>query len=344
MMIIVRMMKRFFSIVYLTVLMITALTYWPVPNAYSCDGYSVRDAAFNEERDVHRFCYIAERNALVGSKTLNRLDDWLSTSDEELNIELVPLAADDPAVEWKDYGIPSAPPAWPVTVLAGRDTTERRSFFIDYWDPAPSSEALDALKTSPVREAIRQQIGTLLAVFLTIPAEEDGSIEETVNTVATQWSEKETLPVSVMRIDRNDKRERILLSFLGVKDNGRDRVAVVFGKGKILPPPKANEDTETYLNRQLESIIEKCSCLRSASSYGADLPMLWHKSQDEAVIPLRPLTQEIGKPWGMMANGETIDTPASTSGVRTPLFWTLAVLFLAVSSTSIFILYRRSAK
>ena len=127
--------------------------------ARACNDGTVRDAAFAGPRDVHRLCVIARSDDPSGAAIKRRLANWLADAGTGLNVELVDVAADAVGVQWRDYGIPSAPPELPVVVLAGRRTAERKSFFIDYWQPAPTAEELEQLRDSPARQAIRRQIG-----------------------------------------------------------------------------------------------------------------------------------------------------------------------------------------
>ena len=65
------------------------------------------------------------------------------------------VAADDPAVDWRAYGVPSVPPELPVVALIGEFAPTRQTFVIDHWAPAPSDQELAVLRSSPAREALK---------------------------------------------------------------------------------------------------------------------------------------------------------------------------------------------
>ncbi len=307
-------------------------------HAIACEGYAVRDAAFNEERDIHRLAVMGK--GTITSEDVERLQEWIESFEGGLNIEVVSVDADDPDVNWKEYGIPSAPPSFPVTVLAGWNRSERRSFFLEYWEPYPSDEELKILLDSPIRKEIRETVGSKLALLLYVPGNAPNSdFESTISAIAEQWSEKETLPVSVFRVDRGDARARILLSFLGLKKDGPDWVGIVFGKGKLMRPREGREDLETYLNQQITILTGDCSCLRNASSLGVDLPMIWSKELDEKVMALRSHREGVF-PWGPVA-AAGIEGMDSDGGMVSSLVWTLICLTLFVVAFTGALLYRR---
>jgi len=271
------------------------------PKARACEDLTVRDAAFLYPRDVHRLCVIASADDPAAHKTYQRLEAWLLGEGKDLNVELVRVQADRAGVEWKEYGIPSAPPSLPVVVLAGRRTAERRFFFIHHWDPAPSAEDLERLKKSPVRQALRRELGRRLAVLLYVPrtgqdahapddsdtARQPGA-SDLLQIVIDTWSAKESHGLALARVDRSDIREQVLLSFIGVGSTGPDWVAVVFGRGKFMPPLVGDQVTEAGLNEQLETLVGGCTCLRSPVTLGVDLPMQWDEALDQAVVPVGP--------------------------------------------------------
>ena len=131
-----------------------------VPVTRACFDLTVRDAAFGEPRDVHLLGVIAAADDPAGVEIYLRLEKWLSESGQELNIELQRVDAHDPDVPWMDYGIPSAPPALPVVVLAGRGSTflARPNFLVDHWEPGPGDEELEVLRSSPARKEICSEL------------------------------------------------------------------------------------------------------------------------------------------------------------------------------------------
>jgi hypothetical protein len=301
------------------------------PAASACEDATVRDAAFTEPRDVHRLCVMAGADDPAGQELYDRLDTWFKTSGTDLNLELVRVDADDPAVRWEEYGIPSAPPSLPVTVLAGSRYTERRRFFIDYWEPGPAPETLEPMFTSPARDDIRQEVVGKLAVLLYFPGTDGdaGSAEPVLDAVVNRWSAEVPLGVSVVRVDRSDERERLLLSFTGIEKQGPDWVAVVFGRGKLMPFIGGSEITEDRLNEQIASLIEECTCLRHPSTLGVDIPMRWNESDDSAVVRLRASGDRVNAGFD---DPLAADLAGSSIGrrVMTGAMWTFAGLVLTV--------------
>ena len=273
------------------------------PETRACEDLTVRDAAFLYPRDVHRLCVMANAKDPAGHKTYQRLDAWLLNDGKDLNVQLVRVRADRADVSWKEYGIPSAPPSLPVVVLAGRRTAERRFFFIHHWNPAPSAEDLERLETSPVRQALQRELGRRLAVLLYLPrtsggasVPDDGSAARSrpvgasglLQTVVDTWSARVSQGLALVRVDRSDLREQVLLSFIGVGPTGPDWVAVVFGRGKFMPPLVGDQITEAGLGEQLEILLGGCTCLRSPVTLGVDLPMRWDEALDQEVVPVGP--------------------------------------------------------
>ncbi|MFV2068114.1 MAG: hypothetical protein ACC645_14160, partial [Pirellulales bacterium] len=93
--------------------------------ARACDDVTVRDAAFQAPRDMHRLCVMHRHDDPAAEERVAALRDWLAASAAGLNIEVVSVDVDAPDVEWSEYAIPSAPPDLPVVVLAGRRTADR---------------------------------------------------------------------------------------------------------------------------------------------------------------------------------------------------------------------------
>jgi len=302
-----------------------------VPAVSACEDATVRDAAFAESRDVHRLCVMARPDDPPGEQLYDRLDAWFKTSGTNLNVELVRVDADDPAVRWDEYGIPSAPPSLPVTVLAGSRYTERQRFFIDYWEPGPTLENLEHMSTSPARAAIREDVVRKLAVLLYFPGTDGdaGSAEPVLDAVVKHWSREAPLSLSVVRVDRADERERLLLSFTGIEKQGPDWVAVVFGRGKLMPFLEGPEITEAGLNELIASLAQECTCLRPPSRLGVDIPMRWDESDDCAVMQLRASGDGAD---GLLDDPLAADLAGSSivQRIMPAAIWTLAALFLTV--------------
>jgi hypothetical protein len=252
---------------------------------------TVRDAAFQDTRDIHRLCIIANTADPKGQEIYDRLRDWLDGPADDLNVDIVRVPADDPKVRWLEYGIPSAPPSLPVVVLAGPlDGSEShgRSFFIDYWEGGPTDDDLALLVSSPARAALQKELGKQIAAILYVPGTTEAAenTEDLLQTTVKKWSKAGKPGLTVIPVDRADLKERLLLSFIGVKKDGPDWVGVVFGRGKFMEPLVSNESTASQLDARLESVTAKCTCLQDARALGADIPMVWSRELDDAVVPL----------------------------------------------------------
>lgn len=309
---------------------------------YACEGRTVRDAAFDGPRDVHRLCVFAGAGDAAAGRICDRLDLWLRGSGKDLNVELIRVDADEPNIVWGEFGIPSAPPSMPVTALVGRRLAERRSFVIDHWEPAPSAEDLAALETSPAREALRRELGRCMAVLLYIPATsaEAGAAEPILRQVAKTWSAQKPLGVAVVRADRSDRCERLLLAFTGAARTDREWVAVVFGRGKFMPPLIGEEITEAGLNENLESLTSACTCLRSPSMLGVDVPMAWEAALDLTISRLDPNTPLIPRPSGAGLADEA-GMAAGRSPILPAMLWTLTGLAIVVAAVTAGVFWRQ---
>jgi len=268
------------------------------------------------------------------------LQTWLKGSGTGLNIELARVAADDRGVRWEDVGIPSGPPSLPVVVLAGRRDAGEKSFFIDHWAPAPDEKDLAVLQASPAREAMRRELGQRLAVLLYVPGTEGhtGRTENVLRAVTRRWSGKERLDLTVVRVDRSDERERLVLSFIGATETGPDWVGVVFGRGKFMSPLQGEEITETRLNGLLEVLVGECTCLRPASSWGVDIPMVWDEGMETNVAWLSEGTA--GPAAVLPADG----TGVLASGRRLVVLtvWTLLSLAVIIGLATLVVIGRRN--
>jgi len=169
---------------------------WTAP-AGACDYYCLRDAAYDQQRDMHRLCVVArtadDPQAMVIHQQLGR---WLETDARTMNLRLYYLAADDPELQWSDFGIPFTPDAGtplPVTLLVGHQTVGARSWIIDSWLPGPTEAQLADLLNSPARDAIRREVGRRVAVFLYIPGSSPDlqAARRAYEAVASEWTPKE---------------------------------------------------------------------------------------------------------------------------------------------------------
>jgi hypothetical protein len=268
-------------------------------NVTSACDILVRDAAFRTPRDMHRLCVMAESGDPAADEIETRLGGWLDQEAIDLNLELVRVNADDPDVRWSDFGIPSAPPVLPVTVLVGTNRETGVNFVIQHWEPAPTDEELAALAGSPLREQLQRELGRQLAVVLYAPCLdcEDDRVPAMLNLVGREWQDVQGtgLGVSVIEVDRTDPAERLLLSFAGVAPDGPDWVGVVFGRGKLMNPPLIGEEiTPAALNGLLEQVLADCSCSKPLPSMGVDLPMVWTAELDDQVVALGAPAEDVG--------------------------------------------------
>lgn len=286
------MRKRHHLLVTLMTLSVV-LTGGAAGSVEACDGAAVRDAAFTGPRDIHRLCVMAAQDDTEADRIYRDLAAWLEADGQGLNIELHRADVNDAELDWpKEYGLPGPPPESPVTVLCGYRTIERRAFYIQHWQPGPDQDDLAAMADSPLRERIRREIGSKLAMLLYVKGtgEQAGEAEEIIRKVAREWSAKQPLDVELIELDRADAEESLLLAFSDHGPGGPEWTAVVFGRGKFMPPLAGAEITERVLNQQMEILIGDCACLRSPLSLGVDLPMKWGPNLDEAAIALRPVS------------------------------------------------------
>jgi len=137
--------------------------------AHACNTGSVRDAALSAKRDVHRLCLFANKDDKSADEQYSRLEKWFESTGGNLNLVLERINADDPATNWRTYGIPSAPPSLPATALIGMFPSPKRIFIINHWEPAPTDEDLARLQTSPARDAIKATVVDKWAALLYSP-------------------------------------------------------------------------------------------------------------------------------------------------------------------------------
>jgi len=257
--------------------------------AGACDSGTVRMASFSEPREVHKLCVIANAGDAAGDALHARLETALAGYGAELNLELVRVKADDPALDWRALALPSVPPSLPVTVLVGLDSVQRRPFLIDHWEPAPTDDDLAALLGSPVREAVKREVAAHWAVLLYArgAGADAGATESVVRDAAKRWAEKQPPGVAVVPLDRTDPKERLLRAFIGLAAAGPDWVGVVFGRGKLMAPPlEGTAITEANLDRLIGLLLQPCTCLQAGTSLGVDIPMVWAEALDATVVAL----------------------------------------------------------
>lgn len=280
-------MKRTNKLSWLIVAMgIAAVPVW------ACVDGSVRDAAFQAERDIHRLCVIANTDDPSAADIYARLETWLERFGDELNITLERINADDPGLLWPSLGIPSAPPNMPVVALVGLSPATRHPFVIDHWEPEPTDQDLAVLQTSPAREAIERNVANSWAVLLhsTAVGSDGQSLQGTLDAIIEEWNDKQPSALKSVRLDREDPRERLLCSFIGVTSTGPDWVGVVYGRGKLMAPPLIGaEINQSNLRKLVEGLAMPCTCLQDPTSRGLDIPMQWDDSLDVLAIATGPI-------------------------------------------------------
>lgn len=298
------------------------------PSVQACYDQTVRDASFGYPRDMHLLAIVAGPDNPRGGEIYNYLEQWFEDPGRGLNIELHQVDPDDPDVRWEEFGIPSAPPSSPVAVLAGRGAAwaGRPNFLIDHWEPGPDAADLEVLKSSPAREEIRREVVRRLAVLIHIPGSDNerGAVERMLASVVEAWSEREPLGIAIVRVDRSDERERLLLSFMGVGSTKSDLVGVFFGRGKMMPPLKGEEISEERLNELLEPLVGDCTCLQSPYALGVDMPLEWDETHDAAVVAL------------------SSDIQPGAWRILSATIWTLGGLVVLVVLTTVWIMRKQA--
>jgi hypothetical protein len=315
---------------------------------WACIEGSVRDAAFQNDRDSHRLCVIANAEDPLAAQIHTRLEMWLDRLGNRLNIRLERINADDPSLLWPSLGIPSAPPNMPVVALVGLSPATRYPFVIDHWEPEPSNEDLAILETSPAREAIQHNVGNSWALLLYSAATgSDGrSLKATLAAVVKKWNEKQLLELRCVSFDRTDSRERLLCAFTGIAPAGPDWVGVVFGRGKLMAPPLVGaEINETNLTKLVEGLAVPCTCLQDPTSLGLDIPMLWNSSLDSTVVSIGSALEYDEVPLEeRLAALQSDIKDESSSTLYLALIPLLALAVVALSTTVLFILRHAASR
>ncbi|MBN2312166.1 MAG: hypothetical protein JXR94_24520, partial [Candidatus Hydrogenedentes bacterium] len=217
-----------------------------------------------------------------------------------------------PDVPWRDYALPGPPPELPVVALVGHQAATGARFIIDHWEPArdapsPASILSDAdlaaLATSPAREAIKANVIDHFAVLLYAPGPD--TARPAVGRAIEDYADATGEAIALVTVDRSDPRERVLLSFAGIAEDGPDWAGVVFGRGKLAAPPLEGADiTEANLSMLFDAVAAPCTCIESPATLGVDMPLAWEASLDALTAPLLPPAYSEG-----VLEGLTLDTP-----------------------------------
>lgn len=305
----------------------------PSAGVEACDSWTVRGAAFHEPRDLHRLAVIGDPGDARADEIEKSLSDWLAGEGAELNLEVYRLDPNDSSIDWQDFGIPSAPPSWPVTVLSGTSRTDRGAFYVHHWEPGPTPKELNALADSPLRQKLRDLLGRNITVLVHVP----GTDGIDANVAATLADFERTtligpLGVTTIQLDRADPDEGIFLAFAGIPPTGPDWVGPVFGPGKMTAPMVGLAVSAARLDEVVREVAGTCSCLRPASTYGVDIPMKWDPALSDAAIPLPDPTAP-----------EEPEPTSFSPEILGPTLWTIGGLAGLVFVAAAFIVFRRNA-
>lgn len=292
-------------------------------HAHACDYLTMRDAGFDEPRDVHRLCVFGKTTDPDARVVHDRLDNWIETEGKDLNVALEYVAVDDPEMDWAEFGIPSAPSSTPVVALIG-NAVGRKNWVIHHWQPSLTDADLDQLRDSPARQAIRREAPRRLAVVVYIPPADPGGPKAgpVINQAVSDWANRmeQDLGLAVVTVDRSDEREQFLLSFMGPEPNDSDWIALVFGRGKFMPPLEGQDITQANLDAQLEELMVECTCYRSPGTLGVDVPMAWEQVLNKQIVRLK--TEDEAAVTEIHESRHAPDSPT------TPLTWTVTAYSL----------------
>lgn len=260
------------------------------PGTQGCEETTVRLAAFQIPRDEHVFCVVSRPGDAEAGSTVKKLQAWVEEYSGNLNIAVEHLTTDRP-VAWRDYGMPSAPPALPVTVLVGRQSIGMHAFVVDHWEPAPTATELAAIAESPVREQVRKSVVAHEALVLFSPgANGDGTGREAISAFLDGKKEDDARSFTLIEFDRSQPEERLLTRFAGLRPEDPDWAALVFGRAKLMAPPLVGAElTKENLNALADRLNAPCTCLESPASLGIDLPLVWDPELDTIAVPKAPL-------------------------------------------------------
>jgi len=331
-----------------TIIITTALILPAVKPAQlqACDYYCLRDAAYDQPRDIHLLCMMGSKKDPQTQIIYKYLNAWLKPLTNNLNLKLIFVDTDAENINWQEYGLPAAPPSVPVVVLVGRRTFKRESFYIDHWEPAPGPEDLQQLKTSPVREKIQSEVGRRIAVLLFSPGNKRTAArtEEILNSVCQSWAEKEPVGLAVVKFDRADKRERLLRNFTGIEEDGPDWVAALFGRGKFMYPLEGDEITTENLNEMIEVLMGECTCMRSPMTLGIDMPLIWNEELERAVVPLLESKEQTDTQPATAPATQPAEPPLVGRRLFNRSIATLAAIVVFIALLSAVVLWRRKTQ
>jgi len=255
---------------------------FPLAAARACDSGTVRDAALHARRDVHRLCYFMR----AGDDGYGAVEKALEGAGPHLNI--VPDKVDCGAlIDWPMYGFAEPPAGTPFVGLVGPSPCTRQPVVFMQWPAAPDAAACAALRTSPLREAIKAAVIDYWAAIVYAPAGDDKStaIHPEIQAVAAVWNAQRSPGLTVLRLDRRDPSERVFCAFAGIEPDGPAWAGIVYGRGKLMTSPLQGDGiTRAALDAMLRRLPMACTCLQDAVSFGIDMPMAWEPEWDAKVL------------------------------------------------------------
>ncbi len=256
---------------------------------WACNSGTVRDAAFQGKRDTHRLCVMGNKGDAEADAIYTRLNQWYLENKDGFNLRVERVIADDPEIRWERYGLPSAPPSFPVTVLVGISLFLQQAFLIEHWEPAPEDNALAALRSTPSLETAKQHLVDVWAVVLYARGSGEGAGQgyAVLERAVKRWETEHAPGIRLVPLERTDPREKILCSFAGIKPDGPDWAGILFGRGRLMGPPLQGADiTEENADRLLKSLTVPCTCLQESIALGIDVPLVWEPRLDEKFASL----------------------------------------------------------
>lgn len=301
-------------------LFLLLLTETPV---WACNSGTVRDAAFEGKRDTHRLCVMGHTGDAGADAIYARLNQWYQGNKEGFNLRVERVNADDPEIRWERYGLPSAPPSFPVTVLVGVSLFLQQAFVIEHWEPAPADAALAALRTSPSLDAAKQHLVDVWAVVLYArgTGEDAGQGKAVLEEMVKRWTSEHAPGIRLVVLDRGDVREKILCSFAGIKPEGPDWAGIMFGRGRLMGPPLQGADiTEENVHRLLNNLTVPCTCLQESIALGIDVPLVWEARLDQKFASLEAAAGHGYKEISFAAQAEALAEEVPNEAGRR-LFW-----------------------
>lgn len=280
---------------------------------WACEGLTVGSALFQNRRQMHTLVVIGPTSDPETENRYEELLSWTHGAGEGLNLSVQRISVDDPGVVWSDHGFEGPPDADRMTVLVSRHPAGDVSFIVDRWEPEPSREDMAVLRDSPLRERLRAETVSKLAVFVHsagAEAAESRRIGQLLQELARRWKAERGHDIAILELDRLDPRERALVRFTQLNEIDEEWVGVFAGRGVMLFPPFKGEDiTQANLDGLLDKLAGPCTCIVNPYALGVEIPILWTDADERLVSELAvPLYSEqvVGAPFEEDAGGSDI--------------------------------------